>query len=52
MYRLVWATELSLAVIGLVFPEIVLGYIYFTVKSMTYQLLYRLKNLYDYCWQQ
>jgi hypothetical protein len=43
---LVW-----LAAIGLIFPALVLGY-YFFVKSMTYQFLYRLKNLYDYRWQQ
>jgi hypothetical protein len=51
-YHLVWATKLSLAAIGLVFPALVLGYNFFTVKSMTYQFLYRLKNLYDYRWQQ
>jgi hypothetical protein len=52
VYRLVWATELSRAAIGLVFPALVLGYNFFIVKRMTYQILYRLKNLYDYCWQQ
>jgi hypothetical protein len=52
LYHLVWATELSLAVIGLVFLALVLGYNVFIVESMTYQFLYRLKNLYDYCWQQ
>jgi hypothetical protein len=31
MYRLVWATKLSLAAIGLVFPLLVLGY-----KSFNY----------------
>ncbi len=51
-YHLVWATELLLAAIGLVFPALVLGYNFFIVKSMTYQFLYRLKNLYDYHWQQ
>ncbi len=50
-YRLVWATKLSLAAIGLVFPAQVLGYNFFIVESMTYQFLYRLKNLYDYRWQ-
>jgi hypothetical protein len=48
MYHLVWATELLLAMIGLVFPALVLGYYFFIVESMTYQFLYRLKNLYDY----
>ncbi len=47
-----WATELSLAAIGLVFPALGLAYNYFTVKSMTYQFLYSLKNVYDYRWQQ
>jgi hypothetical protein len=28
------------------------GIHFFIVKSMTYQFLYRLKNLYDYRWQQ
>jgi hypothetical protein len=51
-YHLVWATELSLAGIGLIFPALVLGYYFFIVKSMTDQFLYRLKNLYDHCWQQ
>jgi hypothetical protein len=51
-YCLVWATELLLAAIGLVFPALVLGYNFFIAKSMTYQFLYRLKNLYDYRWQQ
>jgi hypothetical protein len=32
--RLVWATELSLAAIGLVFPVLVLAYIFFIVKSI------------------
>jgi hypothetical protein len=32
----------------LVFPALVLGYYFLIVKSMTYQFLYRLKNLYDY----
>jgi hypothetical protein len=50
-YRLVWATELLLAAIGLIFPALVLGYNFF-VKSLTYQFLYRLKNLHDYRWQQ
>jgi hypothetical protein len=44
-------SELSLAAIGLVFPALVLGYNFFIVKSMTTSS-YRLKNLYDYCWQQ
>jgi hypothetical protein len=35
-YCLVWATELSLAAIGLIFPALVLGYYYFIVESMTY----------------
>ncbi len=52
VYHLVWATKLSLAAVGLVFPALVLGYYFFIVKSMTYQFLHRLKNLYDYCWQQ
>ncbi len=51
-YCLVWATKVVLAAICLVFPALVLGYYFFFVKSMTYQFLYRLKNLYDYCWQQ
>jgi hypothetical protein len=51
-YRLVWATKLLLAAIGLVFPALVLGYNFFIVESMTYQFLYSLKNLYDYRWQQ
>ncbi len=52
LYRLVWATELSLAATGLIFPALVLGYNFFIAESMTYQFLYRLKNLYDYHWQQ
>jgi hypothetical protein len=52
VYCLVWATELLLAAIGLIFPALVLGYNFFIVESLTYQFLYRLKNLYDYCWQQ
>ncbi len=48
----VWATKLLLAAIGLVFPALVLGYNFFIVESMTYQFLYRLKNLYDYRLQQ
>jgi hypothetical protein len=51
-YRLVWATKLLLAAIGLVFPALVLGYNIFIVESMAYQFLYSLKNLYDYRWQQ
>jgi hypothetical protein len=51
-YRLVWATKVALAAICLVFPALVLGYYFFIIKSMTYQFLYRLKNLYDYCWQR
>jgi hypothetical protein len=52
VYRLVWATKLLLAAIGLVFPALVLRYLFFIVESMTYQFLYSLKNLYDYRWQQ
>jgi hypothetical protein len=51
-YHLVWATDLLLAAIGLIFPVLVLGYYFFIVESMTYQFFYRLKNLYDYHWQQ
>jgi hypothetical protein len=42
-YHLVWATELLLAAIGLIFPVLVLGYIFFIVESMTYQFRHRLK---------
>ncbi len=52
VYRLVWATKVALAAICLVFPGLVFGYYFFIVESMTYQFLYRLKNLYDYRWQQ
>ncbi len=37
---------------ALIFPALVLGYYFLVVESMTYQFLYRLKNLYDYCWQR
>jgi hypothetical protein len=50
--RLVWATKAALSAICLVFPALVLGYYLFIVECMTYQFFYRLKNLYDYCWQQ
>ncbi len=51
-YCLVWATKVALAAICLVFPALVLGYNFFIVENMTYQFLYRLKNLYDYRWQR
>ncbi len=51
-YSLVWVTKVALAAICLVFPALVLGYYFLIVKSMTYQFLYRLNNLYDYRWQQ
>ena len=50
--RLVWATKLPLAAIGLVFPALVLGFNIFIVASIKYQFLYKLENLYDYHWQQ
>ncbi len=50
--HLVWVTKVALAAICLVFPALVLGYYFSIVESMTYQFLYRLKNLYDYCWQR
>jgi hypothetical protein len=52
LHTVVWATKLLLAAIGLVFPALVLGYNFFIVESKTYQFLYRLKNVYDYRWQQ
>jgi hypothetical protein len=42
-YCLVWATELLLAAISLIFPAlVVLGYYFSIVESMAYQFLYRL----------
>jgi hypothetical protein len=38
-YYLVWATELLLAAIGLIFLALVLGYSLFIVESMTYKFL-------------
>ncbi len=47
-YRLVWATKLSLAVIGLVFPVLVLGYNSFYCSMYHVPVPTLSVNLYDY----
>ncbi len=47
-YRLVWATELSLAAIGLVFPALVLGYKSLNCSMYQVPVPTLIVNLYDY----